>query len=258
MKKRLILSVAAILTTVLILLTSCGVDNSGTPQDYSTDTTAENTEATDSITTSVEDLPILYQTDTNSIPYPSVWRNMNAVIVKWGGKAEQTWSESYGSVANGNYFVINYLGIEVEFIKIFEQTMSETNMDIGSVIEKTEYLLIPEQCAADIQVGQTALVFLDRIHSGNYGIQLGCRLGSYTEQNNFGEAPIFPIEDGALVISSRAYLTYEGKDHYYLMSDMNHLKEANKYIQKEYVGKPIFENGMLTDTLDEFFDLICQ
>ena len=63
--------------------------------------------------------------------YPSAWKGMNAVIVKWGETNDQARNE----------MGVDYVGVDVEFVTVFSETMSKSNIDgIERIIEKSPIL----------------------------------------------------------------------------------------------------------------------
>ncbi len=201
--------------------------------------------------------------------YPGAWKKMNAVIVKWGERNNQTWSESYGQYARyeGQSYTIEYVGVDVEFLKVYSDTMSESLIpNVEKTIEQTTYLMIPEYCLNEINAGDTALVFLEVIanviNQDSDGIStvthlLGVRLGDGTAPGQFVTAPIFAISNGKVLVTDDAYERDSQNDEYY-MGVMNYLCDANEYIQKDSAVKTvIFENGVDVEELADLFSYVC-
>ncbi len=198
------------------------------------------------------------------------FQSMNAVIVKWGkqNKACRKETETYVVDKKPQDQEITYVGVDVEFIKIFDQTMKKSNYTnfLGN-ISKTDFLMIPEQYLEYAQEGQTSLVFLDLIYiqgqtsnTGSHVVvrQLGVRLGELISEGEFACPPIFQIENDKILVPEEAYLTEKFNGSYYLMSEMYTLQSANEYVQKVLGESLRFENGMSTPSLDEYFTLICK
>lgn len=202
--------------------------------------------------------------------YPHAWRGMNGVIVKWGEPNGETWEETVTLYYSGPNYSMRYIGIEVEFLEVYSETMSESLIpDIEGTIGGTSYLLIPERCLEYIKTGDTALVFLDMIcrlgmrqdADGNLRGEeeiLGVKLGNYVPGiKDLSDAPIFPIADGRVIVSEDKLFMNDRIGEYY-MSEMELLGEANKLITKKGADCAIFENGMPADDLGDYFFYICN
>ena len=64
-----------------------------------------------------------------------------------GRTNEQTWSESYGKYASYDEkaFMVEYVGVNVEFLTVYSETMKESLIpNIENIIEQTTYLMIPK------------------------------------------------------------------------------------------------------------------
>ena len=200
--------------------------------------------------------------------YPNAWQQMNVVIVKWKEQNEHTWSETYKQY-DGKNVTIDYVGVEVEFVTVYSETMKESLIpNIESVIEQTTYLMIPKCYLDDIKFGDTALVFLEKIadvaiqdpngnFEGMFTTVLGVRLGDNIAQGKYVPASIFNIVDDKLVINEKFYEVNPDNDEYYMIV-MTHLHKANEYIRKNDSMKSIvFENGVNVVDLGAYFEFIC-
>ena len=204
--------------------------------------------------------------------YPSAWKKLNAVIVKWGEPNEQTWSESYGKYASYDEkaFMVEYVGVNVEFLTVYSETMKESLIpNIENIIEQTTYLMIPKYYIEEIKVGDIALVFLDSIANvavqasdgsfyGLFTTILGIRCGDCIAEDKYVPAPIFNIVNNKLVISENFYEVNPDNGEYY-MDVMNLLLKANEYICKnDSTELVIFENGISVEDLSDLFEYICE
>ncbi len=203
--------------------------------------------------------------------YPGAWRKMNAVIVKWGEQNDQIRSESYGQYAQneGESYTVKYVGVDVEFLKVYSDTMRESLApDVEKAIGQTTYLLIPEYCLDKINAGDAALVFLDVIanviNQGPDGASstavplLGVRCGGLIAPGQFAAAPIFDISDGKVSVTDDAYKK-DPQNGEYCMEVMNYLRDANKCMEKDGAVKTvIFENGADIEGLAELFSYVCN
>ncbi len=195
--------------------------------------------------------------------YPDAWKRMNAVIVKWGEQNEQTWSESVGQGRR-----IEYVGVDVEFITVYSDTMYESLIpSIEETIEQTTYLMIPTYHLNEIKAGERALVFLDRIAEIIYQAPdgththtrlLGVRLGVSIGEDRYVPAPIFLIENETVTVPEDAYYIAPQNDEY-SMYIMSHLAKANQYISAGDTGEAvIFQRGIAVKDLETFFAYICK
>ena len=200
--------------------------------------------------------------------YPNAWKQMNAVIVKWKEQNEHTWTETYKQY-DGKDAIIDYVGVEVEFVTVYSETMKESLIpNIESIIDQSTYLMIPKCYLDDIKSGDTALVFLDKIadvaiqdangnFEGMFTTILGVRLGDNIAQSKYVPASIFNIVEDKLVISENFYEVNPDNDEYYMIV-MTHLHKANEYIRKNDSMKSIvFENGVNVVDLGAYFEFIC-
>ena len=242
-------------------------DNVLNVEDSSVHETQDNFTANDSITSKdVSDDEIIYEPFEPSI-YPGAWRTMNAAIVRWGEQNDQTWRETT--------YMAEYVGINVEFVKVYSETMSESDVydvindieeNLENAVEQTTYLLIPEYHLNEIKAGDTALVFLDVfenwINQDADGTEtvthvMGVRLGKRIEPGKFVPAPIFAVSDGKVLVPDYAY-EFDPKYGGYYMWVMDYLHEANEYIRKNSdVQLAVFENGVDVEELADYFAYIC-
>ena len=204
--------------------------------------------------------------------FPSAWKKMNAVIVKWGEQNDQTWVENYGKYSHYNEenYSIECVGVNVEFVTIFSETMSESLInDIEKVIEQTTYLMIPKLYLEEIEVGDTSLVFLQKIAHiadtdaagkflGTYTTVLGAMVGDCLAEDKYVPAPIFNIENNKICVPEQAYETRPENGEYYSYI-MGLLQEANEYVQKNDSSTSVaFEDGASVEDIAELFAFICS
>lgn len=219
-----------------------------------------------------EQVPTPDQDITNAEPgiYPGAWKGLNAVLVKWGEMTDATWWETWGGpVQESGTYIVEYVGVSVEFLEVYSETMTESLIDdIEKTISKTTYLLIPKEALDQIEVGGTSLVFIDRreiihravqdadgTHYGEYEDILGVRLGEWLSPGEFVPAPIFTVRDGKVEIPESAYL--KDKNQQYYMRVIQHLCRANDYIDKKGEnGIAKFENGITVEELGKYFSYI--
>lgn len=291
-RKKIILSALPILS-MLLILTVCLIvfiplmNNQGvTPP---TDTVSQSderksnrddTDVTESSSRNLNTKKVDGGINGNLEPdiYPSAWKKMNAVIVKWGKQTDDTWIESFGifddtknSEEKADYsYEVKYVAIEVEFVAVFRETMTESLIpNVEKNIEQCSSILIPEYCLSNINEGQESLVFLNSICrkgvTNNSGElleikeYLGVRAGNYLEKDTFAAAPIFSItQDGRVVVPPKAYDTNE-KTNEYQMGIMNCLTEANNRIIKNNMSSiEIFKDKISVPALKVYFAYICN
>ena len=211
------------------------------------------------------------ETTSTILPiYPGSWKNMNAVIVKWGEQNGQSWSETYGQYSHYDRksFKVKYIGINVEFITVYSETMKESLIsDIENVIAQTTYLMIPQHHLDEITAGNTALVFLDKLANiitqepnGNTNVTtlLGASVGECIAPDTYIPAPIFHIAEDKVIVSEACYQVRPTSGEYY-MPVMNAMQEANVYIQKYSPDKTLaFESGLSVENLRCLFSFICK
>lgn len=190
--------------------------------------------------------------------YPGAWKRMNAVIVKWGDQNGQT----------RNDFPVDYVGVNVEFIDVFSETMEESYItDIEDIIAQTSYLMVPKHHLDEIKAGNTALVFLDRIATvvsqdanlhTTVTILLGIRPGELIAPDTYIPSPIFHIAEDKVIVNEAYYEIRPATGEYY-MSEMSHLQKANAYICEHNPDKAVtFENGISVEDLRYLFAFICE
>lgn len=204
--------------------------------------------------------------------YPSAWKKMNAVILKWGEQNDQTWIENYGKYSHYNEenYSIEYVGVNVEFVTIFSETMSESLInDIEKVIEQTTYLMIPKFYLEEIEIGDTSLVFLQKIAHiadtdaagkflGTYTTILGAAVGECLAEDKYVPAPIFKIENDKICVPEQAYETRPENGEYYSYI-MNLLQEANEYVHKNESSTSVaFADGASVEDIAKVFAIICE
>ena len=211
------------------------------------------------------DTPSVEDTSTADKPsqgfpsiYPSAWKGMNAVIVKWGETNDQARNE----------MGVDYVGVDVEFVTVFSETMSKSHIDgIERIIEKTSYLMIPTFCLGEIKAGEPSLVFLKRIaHIGSNAPDgtekattlLGVGWSNIpTEDGDITIPNFFSIEDGKVIVPERAYEIKPGGEYY--CSIMTYMSEANKYVQKNDPSASfLFTDGATVEDIAKLFAFICQ
>jgi len=200
--------------------------------------------------------------------YPNTWKKINAVIVKWGDQNEQTWSETYGGY-DGKSFVVEYVGVNIELITVYSDTMKESLiLDVENIIGQAEYLMIPKHHLDEIRAGDTALVFLEQIARvgdqavdgtflGTYTTVLGVKAGNRIDSDQYVPAPIFSIENEKVIVGESAYGINPKNGEYY-MSIMTCLEKANDLVRKTGTEFPIFENGISVEDLGKLFHYICN
>lgn len=204
--------------------------------------------------------------------YPSAWKKMNAVIVNWGEQNDQTWIENYGKYSHYNEenFSIEYVGVNVEFVTVFSETMSESLIpDIEKEIEQTTYLMIPKFYLEEIEAGDTSLVFLQRIANvantapdgtflGTYTTILGAMVGDCLAEDKYIPAPIFCIENDKILVPEQTYEINPDNGEYYSYI-MNLLQEANEYVRKNESSTSVaFADGASVEDIAKFFAFICE
>ena len=160
--------------------------------------------------------------------------------------------------------------MNVEFITVFTETMSESNIpDIEKIIENTTYLMIPKFYLNEIEAGDTSLVFLQQIARfsdtdpdgkflGTYTTVLGAMVGDCIAENEYVPAPIFNIEDGKIRVPEQAYKINPENEEYYSHL-MNILQEANEYVLKNDSSTLIaFADGASVEEIAKLFNFICN
>ncbi len=204
--------------------------------------------------------------------FPHAWKKMNAVIVKWGEQNNETWVESYGKYAHYDekIFQIECVGVNVEFITVFTETMSESNItDIENIIKNTTYLMIPKFYLDEIEAGDTSLVFLQQIARfgdtdpdgkflGTYTTVLGAMVGDCIAEDKYVPASIFNIEDDKIRVPEQAYEINPENEQYY-SHIMNILQEANEYVLKNDSSSSVaFKDGASVEDISELFAIVCN
>ena len=204
--------------------------------------------------------------------YPHAWKQMDAVIVKWGEQNDETWVESYGKYAHYDEknFQIECVGVNVEFITVFTETMSESNItDIENIIENTTYLMIPKFYLDEIEAGDTSLVFLQQIARfgdtdpdgkflGTYTTVLGAMVGDCIAEDKYVPASIFNIEDDKIRVPEQAYEINPENEEYY-SPIMNALQEANEYVLKNDSSFSVaVRDGASVEDISELFAIVCN
>ena len=190
-------------------------------------------------------------------PYPGAWKRMNAVIVKWGDQNGETWSD----------FPVDYVGVNVEFIDVFSETMEESLVtDIEDIIAQTSYLMVPKHHLDEIKAGNTALVFLDRLATvvsqdanlhTTVTTLLGIRSGELITPDTYMPSPIFHIAEDKIIVDEAYYEIRPATGEYY-MGEMIDLQEANAYIREHNPDKAVtFQNGIRIEDLRYLFAFIC-
>ena len=244
-------------------------------QTFDTDTLKTgdgNQDIIDSTNSSADDLVTGDVGSAQPSIFPSAWKKMNAVIVKWGEQNGQTWVENYGKYSHYNEenYSIEYVGVNVEFVTIFSETMSESLInDIEKVIEQTTYLMIPKLYLEEIEVGDTSLVFLQKIAHiadtdaagkflGTYTTVLGAMVGDCLAEDKYVPAPIFNIENNKICVPEQAYETRPENGEYYSYI-MGLLQEANEYVLKKDSSSSVaFEDGASVEDISELFAIVCN
>lgn len=205
---------------------------------------SENTEETETL-------------DDDFSRYPGAWKRMNAVIVKWGDQNGETWSD----------FPVDYVGVNVEFIDVFSETMEESLVtDIEDIIAQTSYLMVPKHHLDEIKAGNTALVFLDRLATvvsqdanlhTTVTTLLGIRSGDLIASDTYIPSPIFHIAEDKIIVDEAYYEIRPATGKYYMV-EMIDLQEANAYIREHNPDKAVtFENGIRIEDLRYLFAFIC-
>ena len=195
--------------------------------------------------------------DDDFYQYPGAWKRMNAVIVKWGDQNGETWSD----------FPVDYVGVNVEFIDVFSETMEESLVtDIEDIIAQTSYLMVPKHHLDEIKAGNTALVFLDRLATvvsqdanlhTTVTTLLGIRSGDLIASDTYIPSPIFHIAEDKIIVDEAYYEIRPATGEYY-MGEMIDLQEANAYIREHNPDKAVtFENGIRIEDLRYLFAFIC-
>jgi len=247
-------------------------DNSQTLDTDTLNTGDGNQDIIDSTNSSADDLVTGDVGSAQPSIFPSAWKKMNAVIVKWGDQNDQTRTEIVGKYSHYNEenYSIEYVGVNVEFVTVFSETMSESLIpDIEKVIEQTSFLLIPKFYLEEIEAGETSLVFLKRFYNvantapdgtflGTYTTILGASVGDCLAEDKYVPAPIFNIEDGKICVPEQAYETRPENGVYYSYI-INILQEANKYVLKNDSSTSVaFKDGASVEDIAKLFSLICS
>ena len=248
------------------------VPDDGSQSDGGMNTRPGNDDSLGDGSNQIEQVPTPDQDITNAEPsiYPGAWKDLNAVLVKWGEMTDATWWETWGGpVQESGTYIVEYVGVSVEFLEVYSETMTESLIDdIEKTISETTYLLIPKEALDQIVTGGTSLVFIDRqaiihraeqdadgTHYGEYEDILGVRLGDWLSPGEFVPAPIFTVRDGKVEIPESAYL--KDKNQQYYMRVIQHLCRANDYIDKKGEnGIAKFENGITVEELGKYFSYI--
>ncbi len=201
--------------------------------------------------------------------YPEAWKQLNAVIVKWGESKEpkNDWVEvKSGTLTEG------YSCVGIEVVHIYEETWSakgyEKNLES---IQNNDFLMIPNDVANELVPGETALVFLSRIQqvaapppgsntvmNEDYKMLMGT-------QDSYKIAPIFPIEDEKVTFPEGEVLETgyynddpDSEPKYTNMYLMGYIMKGNRCIEKNNASAPPFTDGMSLEDLGEFFDYLCN
>ncbi len=165
-------------------------------------------------------------------PLTTEWGYLKAVIVKWGKQAEDQTDA-----------VNSYVFIEAEVIKVFEGTFLGSNyLGLGKKIAEYKKFLVPVGLVDSVSEGDTDLIFVDMVSSpdgGDFGIRSGGVL-------------VIPVEEDKLVVTDEL-LSVQNND------DLDALLSGNEYIKDTLnLERPLFQNGMTVEELDEFFTLLCK
>lgn len=257
-----------ILAAMLLSCAACSA-----PDNADGDTAADTTTTSETTTAAPSDDISTPETVITVFPsiFPDAWKSMNAVIVKWGKQNGEKWHDSSAYWENGvsHPYKINYIGVDVELVKVFDETMEKSNYtDFYGNMPNVTSLMLPEQYIEHAREGETSLVFLDLIYTlsgqlegGGYLTtrRLGVRLGDRIAEGEFSEPPIFAITDGKIQVPERAYLTRSGEDDgNYFMPPIKYLVEANEHIKKSGAKLHLFADGMTVEAFDEFIKYICK
>ena len=191
--------------------------------------------------------------------FPRAWKKMNAVIVKWEEQNDQTRIEGYYRYNSEEYYSIEYVGVNVEFVTVFSETMSEGLIaDNEKVIEQTTYLMIPKFYLEEIEVGDTSLVFLQRVAYIEDTEVLGAMVGQRLAEDKYVPAPIFNIENDKILVPEEAYEINPHNGEYYSFI-MNLLQKGNEYVRKKDPSISVeFADGASVEDIAKLFAYLCE
>ena len=201
-------------------------------------------------------------------PYPGLWQQMNALIVKWGEPNEYSHADTvrpaYGSDIT---YTEEYIGVDVEVITLYTETIQGHPVWYAEELQEITFLMVPKYHLEEIKAGDTALVFAERLmeFSGQdqYGTTtvtptFGPLHGAYLAPDKYVPASIFPIKDNRILVGEDCYERDPQSQDYY-MSVMNYMQEANEYIRKHNPETAVtFENSMRVEDFSRLLTYICQ
>lgn len=201
-------------------------------------------------------------------PYPGLWKQMNALIVKWGEQNEYSDTDSFMiSFGEEARYTVEYVGVDVEVITLYAETTQTHPAWYVEELKEITFLMIPKYHLEEIKVGDTALVFVERLREfasqDQYGMtaitpSFGPWHGTYLAPDKYVPAPIFPIKENRILVDEACYEREPQSQDYY-MPEMNYMQEANEYIREHNPENAVtFENGMRVEDLSYLLTYICQ
>lgn len=228
-----------------------------TSQAQNTDTDPETTTTTAEGTTRDPDTSTAPHADDREYSkyYPSLWKQLNAAVVKWGDITETSYMvdtcppdyEEY----KDRFPDVKYVGVRVEYVNILSDTMSDDKLT--KAINDVDFILMPEYYAKDLHKGDMALVFLKGFYPAESVYLPTLVTGSLWSDGTFSEPALYAIENDRLVVPEN----YEANSPDFEKIRF-HLEKGNRYMSNmratQEVGEyPSFENGMTVLDLIKYF-----
>ncbi|MBO7375710.1 MAG: PASTA domain-containing protein [Clostridia bacterium] len=187
--------------------------------------------------------------------YPSLWRGMNAVIVRWGEENGRSYASPDGASDGSS----GYSGVGVTVETLFGDTMTEAAIsDAGGILGASRFILMPS-AGTGFEEGETALVFLDKVAIIPGDASAGSEGAALSPEEAicvFVDPPAFRISDGKLIVDEEEYSARYSKDGY--MPVLDYLERANEYVTGCGADVAVFGDGMDVGELDGYFSFLAS
>lgn len=237
---------------------------SGHPGEGGTTLTTSQAQNTDPETTTTTAEGTTRDPDTSTAPhaddqeyskyYPSLWKQLNAAVVKWGDIIETSYVVNTYARDSGDkelYLDVKYVGVRVEYVNLLSDTMSDDKL--AKAINDVDFILMPEYYAKDLHKGDMALVFLKGFYPAESVYLPTLVTGSLWSDGTFSDPALYAIENDRLVVPEN----YEANSPDFEKIRF-HLEKGNRYMSNmratQEVGEyPSFENGMTVLDLIKYF-----
>lgn len=213
-----------------------------------------------------------YNTETNGLEAayrPALalaLEDCNAVIVKWGAvdyniTDSEIQSNIYTDIGS---VTINYVAVNVEFIKIFDNTLftmfENQDTQARESITGNGWIYVPEILLDDIHEGECSLLFLKlwyQRYNNDMNVSYFYRIRiSYSENGKYCLPDMFAVKDNIISVPEDAYKlkVFNGIEYSdYDMYIMNLLQDANRLLTSGGYEGLIFQDGMTINNLDLYF-----